>query len=48
MSYNGDETHCVNLDCIGQLEIGQADYLLNHPRKHENINQIELQIFKKD
>ena len=31
MSYYGDQTHCENLDCVGQLEIGQASYLLNHP-----------------
>ena len=23
--------HTENLDCIGQLEIGQAGYLLTHP-----------------
>ena len=27
-----DQTHCENLDCVGQSEIGQAGYLLNHPR----------------
>ena len=25
----GDRTHCENLDCVRQLEIGQAGYLLN-------------------
>ena len=31
--YNyGDQTHCESLDCIGQLEIGQAGYLLTHTR----------------
>ena len=33
VSKYGDQTHCENLDCVGQLEIGQAGYLLNHPRK---------------
>ena len=32
MSKNGDQTHCKNLDCVGQLEIGQDGYLLNHHR----------------
>ena len=32
MSYYGDQTLCENPDCVGQLEIGQASYLLNHPR----------------
>ena len=31
MSKYGDQTHCENLDCVSQLEIGQAGYLLNHP-----------------
>ena len=32
MSKYGDQTHCKNIDCVGQLELGQAGYLLNHPR----------------
>ena len=32
MSKYGDQPHCENLDCDSQLEIGQAGYLLNHPR----------------
>ena len=32
MSKNGDQSHCKNLDCVGQLEIGQDGNLLNHPR----------------
>ena len=32
MSKYSDQTHPGNLDCVGQLEIGQAGYLLNHPR----------------
>ena len=32
MSKYGDQTYCENLDCVGQLEIGQAGYLSNHPR----------------
>ena len=32
MSKYGDHTHCENFDCVGQLEIGQAGYLLNHRR----------------
>ena len=31
MSKYGDQTHYENLDCVGQLEIVQAGYLLNHP-----------------
>ena len=31
-SYYGDQTHCKNLDCVDQLEIGQAGYLLILPR----------------
>ena len=31
MSKYGDQTYCENLDCVGQLQIGQAGYLLNHP-----------------
>ena len=32
MSNYDDQTHCENLDCVGQLEIDKAGYLLNHPR----------------
>ena len=32
MSKYGDQMHCENPDCVSQLEIGQAGYLLNHPR----------------
>ena len=32
MSKYGDQTHCENLDWVGQLKIGQAGYLLNHLR----------------
>ena len=32
MSKYDDQTHCENRDCVGQLEIGQAGHLLNHPR----------------
>ena len=28
----GDQTHCENPDCVCLLEIGQASYVLNHPR----------------
>ena len=31
MSKYIDQAHFENLDCVGQLEIGQTDYLLNHP-----------------
>ena len=31
MSKYGDKINCENLDCVSQLEIGQAGYLLNHP-----------------
>ena len=31
MSKYGDQTHCENLDCVGQLKVGQAGYLLKHP-----------------
>ena len=31
MSKYGDQTHCENLDYVGQLEIYHAGYLLNHP-----------------
>ena len=31
MSKYGDQTHRENLDCVSELEIGQAGYLLNHP-----------------
>ena len=30
-SQYGDQTNCENLDCIGQLKIGQAGNLLKHP-----------------
>ena len=33
MSEYGDQTHCENLDCVSQLEIGQASFLLNRPRR---------------
>ena len=32
MSKKGGQTTCENRDCVGQLEIGQAGHLLNHPR----------------
>ena len=31
MSDYGDQIHCENLDCVGQLEICQVGYLLTHP-----------------
>ena len=34
MSKYGDQTHCENLDCVSQSEIGQAGYLLNPPRTY--------------
>ena len=45
MSRYGDQTNCENLDCVGQLEIGQVGYLLNHPHIHtykEDGNKIFL------
>ena len=27
-----EQLNCENLDCVGRVEIGQAGYLLNHPR----------------
>ena len=33
MSKYGDQTNCENLDCVFQLEICQAGYLLNNPRR---------------
>ena len=32
MSKYGEQTHWENLDCVGQLEIGQESYYVNHPR----------------
>ena len=32
MSKYGDQTHGINLDCLNQLKIGQAGYLLKNPR----------------
>ena len=37
MSYYGDQTHCENHDCVGQLEIDQTGYLLTHPRTYVSI-----------
>ena len=36
MSKYGDQTHCDNFDCVGQVEVGQAGYLVNHPRTLEH------------
>ena len=33
MSKHGYQTHSENLDCVSQLEIDQAGYLLNRPRR---------------
>ena len=38
MSKYGDHTHGDSVDCVSQLKIGQAGYLLNHPR----INEVGL------
>ena len=40
MSNYGYQTHCENLDCVGQLEIGKVSYLLNNPRTIHNIRVI--------
>ena len=40
MSTYGDQTHCKNLDCVSQLEIGLAGYLLNQPRRKRNRKQL--------
>ena len=39
----GDQTHCENLDCVSQLEIGQADYLLTRHRMYVIVEQRRLQ-----
>ena len=41
MSEHGDQTHCENLDCVGQLEIAQAGYLLKHPRSLKLKNKLD-------
>ena len=38
MSKYGNHTQGESVDCVSQLEIGQAGYLLNHPC----INEVDL------